>query len=40
VNHKFNGDTFESIVELASDSLSEAIPQAKDGLNRLTKKGK
>jgi hypothetical protein len=40
VNHKFNGDTFESIVELVSDSFSEAIPTAKDGLNKLTKKGK
>lgn len=40
VNHKFNGDTYESIVELVSDSFSEAIPAAKDGLNKLTKKGK
>ena len=40
INHKFNGDTFESIVELVSDSFSEVIPQAKDGLNKLTKKGK
>lgn len=40
VNHKFGGDTFESIVELVSDSFSEAIPAAKDGLNKLTKKGK
>lgn len=40
INHKFNGDTFESIVELVSDSFSEAIPAAKDGLNKLTKKGK
>lgn len=40
VNHKFSGDTFESIVELVSDSFSEALPVAKDGLNKLTKKGK
>jgi hypothetical protein len=40
INHKFDGDTFESIVELVSDSFSEAIPAAKDGLNKLTKKGK
>ena len=40
VNHKFSSDTFESIVELVSDSFSESIPAAKDGLNKLTKKGK
>lgn len=40
INHKFGGDTFESIVELVADSFSEALPQAKDGLNKLTKKGK
>jgi len=40
INHKFNGDTYESIVELVADSFSEAIPAAKDGLNKLTKKGK
>jgi hypothetical protein len=40
INHKFNGDTFESIVELVSDSFAEAVPSAKDGLNKLTKKGK
>jgi hypothetical protein len=40
INHKFNGDTFESIVELASDSFSEALPEAKNGINVLTKKGK
>jgi hypothetical protein len=40
VNHKFNGDTYESIAELVSDSFSEAVPAAKNGLNKLTKKGK
>jgi hypothetical protein len=40
VNHKFNGDTFESVVELVADSFAEAVPAAKDGLNKLTKKGK
>ena len=40
VNHKFSEDLFESIVELASDSFAEEIPGAKDGLNRLTNKGK
>lgn len=40
VNHKFSEDVFESIVELASDSFAEQIPGAKDGLNRLTNKGK
>jgi hypothetical protein len=40
VNHKFSGDTFESIVELVADSFAEALPAAKDGLNKLTKKGK
>jgi hypothetical protein len=40
VNHKFSEDVFESIVELASDSFAEAIPGAKEGLNRLSAKGK
>jgi hypothetical protein len=40
INHKFSADTFESIVELVSDSFAEAVPAAKDGLNKLTKKGK
>jgi hypothetical protein len=40
VNHKFSEDVFESIVELVSDSFSEAVPGAKDGLNRLAAKGK
>lgn len=40
INHKFSGDTFESIVELVSDSFSEALPEAKNGINVLTKKGK
>lgn len=40
INHKFSTDTFESIVELVSDSFSEALPEAKNGINVLTKKGK
>jgi hypothetical protein len=40
INHKFNGTEFESIVELVSDSFSQSIPVAKEGLNKLTKKGK
>jgi hypothetical protein len=40
INHKFSGDTFESVVELVSDSFSEALPEAKNGINSLTKKGK
>lgn len=41
INHKISNDSrFESIVELVSDSFSEAIPNAKDGLNKLAKKGK
>lgn len=40
VNHKFREDVFESIIELVSDSFSDQVPLAKDGLNRLTKKGK
>jgi hypothetical protein len=40
VNHKFSEDVFESIVELVSDSFAEQIPEAKEGLNRLSKKGK
>lgn len=40
VNHKFAGDVYESIIELVSDSFSEALPTAKEGLNKLSKKGK
>jgi hypothetical protein len=40
VNHKFSEDVFESIVELVSDSFAESVPGAKDGLNKLTKKGR
>lgn len=40
INHKFNADTFESIVELVADSFAESLPEAKDGINVLTKKGK
>lgn len=40
VNHKFSEDRFESIVELVSDSFADQVPGAKDGLNRLTKKGR
>lgn len=41
INHKLSNDSrFESVVELVADSFSEAIPNAKDGLNKLTKKGK
>ena len=40
VNHKFSEDVFESIVELVSDSFAEQVPGAKDGLNKLTKKGR
>jgi len=40
INHKFSEDVFESIVELVSDSYAEQIPEAKEGLNRLSKKGK
>lgn len=41
VNHKFtSGDmsSFESIVELVSDSVSKQIPAAKEGLNKVVKK--
>jgi hypothetical protein len=40
VNHKFSEDMFESIAELVSDSYAEQVPGAKEGLNRLSKKGK
>lgn len=33
-------NTFECIAELATDSFGEAIPAAKDGLNKLSKKGR
>ena len=40
ITHKFAQDTFESIVELVSDSISEALPPAKNDINKLSKKGK
>lgn len=40
VNHIFKGSEFESVIELVADSFAEAVPSAKDGLNKLTKKGK
>lgn len=40
VNHKFSEDVFETIAELVSDSYAEEVPGAKEGLNRLSKKGK
>ena len=40
VNHKFSEDVFESILELVSDSFAEQVPGAKEGLNKLAKKGK
>lgn len=40
VNHKFNADTYESVVELVADSFAEPIPTAKDNINFLTKKGR
>lgn len=40
VNHKFSEDVFETIVELCSDSFADEVPEAKDGLNRLTEKGR
>ena len=40
VNHKFSEDVFESVIELSSDSFAEQLPGAKEGLNKLTKKGK
>ena len=38
INHKFirEDNNFECVVELASDSFAEALPAAKDGLNKLT----
>jgi hypothetical protein len=41
INHKFTGrdaESFESVVELVSDSVSKQIPGAKEGLNKLVKK--
>jgi hypothetical protein len=41
VNHKFTGrdaESFESVVELVSDSVSKQIPAAKEGLNKVVKK--
>lgn len=40
VCHKFREQSFESTVLLSSDSFSKPLPVAKDGLGRLTKKGK
>lgn len=42
VNYKIirEENSFECVAELASDSISEALPAAKDGLNKLAKKGK
>lgn len=39
VNYKFirEDNNFECVVELASDSFSEALPAAKEGLSKLTK---
>jgi len=39
INYKFirEDNNFECVVELSSDSFSEALPGAKDGLNKLTK---
>jgi hypothetical protein len=41
VNHKFlggDGESFESVVELVSDSVSKQIPEAKEGLNKIVRK--
>ena len=41
INHKFtSGDasSFESVIELVSDSVSKQIPGAKEGLNKVVKK--
>ena len=42
VNYKIirEDNSFECVAELATDSFGEAIPAAKDGLNKLSKKGK
>lgn len=42
VNYKIirEENSFECVAELATDSISEALPAAKDGLNKLAKKGK
>ena len=42
VNYKIirEENSFECVAELATDSFAEALPAAKDGLNRLSKKGK
>jgi hypothetical protein len=42
VNYKFTREdnTFECVAELVTDSFSEPTPVAKNGLNRLSKKGK
>jgi hypothetical protein len=40
INHKFRSTSYECVAELVADSFSEAMPVAKDGLNKLTKKGK
>ena len=42
VNYKLIREegTFECVAELVTDSFTEALPAAKDGLNKLSKKGK
>lgn len=40
INHKFSGNKFESIVELASDSLSAASSQSNPNMDRVAKKGR
>jgi len=42
VNYKIirEENSFECVAELATDSFSEPLPAAKDGLNKLAKKGK
>lgn len=42
VNYKLIREegSFECVAELVTDSFSEALPAAKDGLNKLSKKGK
>lgn len=38
--HKFREQSFETTALLASDSFSESLPAAKQGIGKLTKKGK
>lgn len=43
INHKFtggDGQSFESIVELVTDSFSKQLPGAKNGINKIVQKGK